>query len=113
MKSAGLLTGSFKTLLEFVDASAGIDELLLAGIERMALRADFNAQIIFGGTGMDFVSAGALYYDVFIRGMDSFLHFTHLFLKKLYGFCRTLYGFRRIRLNCSNIPYLLQKRKRR
>jgi len=34
------------TLAEFLDTSGGIDDLLLAGIERMAGRADFDVQLV-------------------------------------------------------------------
>ena len=44
---------------EFLDASGGIDELLAAGVERMALAADFNFDLGHGGADGKSISAGA------------------------------------------------------
>ena len=71
-----LLLCSLQTLLELVNASAGINKLLLAGKERMALRANFNADdTALGRTGLDFFAACALDSDFAIVGMESFFHF--------------------------------------
>jgi hypothetical protein len=46
--SFGVL-GSFGLAgLEFVDAAGGVDELLLAGVERVAVRANFHGNILHG-----------------------------------------------------------------
>ena len=71
---AGLFR-SFETLLELVKTSAGINELLLAGIERMALAADFDLHIALRGTSLYLGAASALDNALFIFGMNSFLHF--------------------------------------
>ena len=63
-----------QTLLELVNASACINELLLAGEERMALGADFNLQIALGGARLDFCAASTLDGALFIFGMDLILH---------------------------------------
>ncbi len=69
----------FESLLEFVDATAGIDELLLAGIERMALRANFNLHLAaLGGSGLNALTAGTNNSALFVVGMDSLFHFFHL-----------------------------------
>ena len=61
-------------LVELIHATAGIDELLLAGIERMALGADFNRDVLLGAAGLDHGTAGAADGGGFVIGMDSGLH---------------------------------------
>ena len=48
-----------EALLEAIDATACIDELLLSGKERMALGANFNTDILLGGAGLDNITASA------------------------------------------------------
>ena len=38
-----------ETLVEAINTSTGVNQLLLAGIERVALGADFNANVLLGG----------------------------------------------------------------
>ena len=68
--------GSGKTvfLVELIHAAAGIDKLLLAGVERVALGADFNRDVLPGGAGLDDVAAGAADLGAVIFRMDAFLH---------------------------------------
>ncbi len=48
------------TLLEAVDATSGVDELLLTGEERVALRADFDRKVVLHrGAGFKFAATGA------------------------------------------------------
>jgi hypothetical protein len=70
-----LFAGSCETLLELVNTSAGVNKLLLAGEERVALGANFNAEIALGGTARNFVAACASDNAFFVFGMDAFLHF--------------------------------------
>ncbi len=51
--------GFFGKLLETVDAAGGIDEFLLAGIERVALRTDFRVHFFDGRAGNEHCSARA------------------------------------------------------
>ena len=60
--------------LEAIHTSAGINHFLPAGEERMAFRANFNANVFFGGTGMDHIAASAGDRGVHILRMDSLLH---------------------------------------
>ena len=62
-------------LLESLDAARGVNQLLFAGEERMAVRADFNVNVFLGRTRRPRVPAGAddMTFDVF--GMNSFFHF--------------------------------------
>ena len=62
-------------LVELGNASAGIDQLLLAGVERMALAANFNADLRLGIAGMDHVAACAGNGAIHIVGMNTLLHF--------------------------------------
>jgi hypothetical protein len=61
-------------LFELLHAPAGIDELLFAGVKRVALGAHFKVQVVPGGTGGKFIAAGALNLNFFVRRMDAFFH---------------------------------------
>ena len=68
------------TLLESVNASAGVNKLLLAGEERMAVGANIYAHIALRGASFVGCAAGTSDYTRLIVGMDSLLHNTfHLF----------------------------------
>ena len=63
------------TLVEAIDASGGIDELLFTGEERVASRTDFDVQVTFlGGASLECFAAraGDGYFNVF--GMNSWFH---------------------------------------
>ena len=60
--------------IELRNASAGIDQLLLAGEEGVTLRADFYANILLRRTCLNYITAGAFDSSLLIIGMDSFLH---------------------------------------
>jgi hypothetical protein len=60
---------------EALHASGGIHQLLLAGKERVAVRADFQVDgALVGGPGGKCVSACAVHAHFFIFGMDRCLH---------------------------------------
>ena len=64
-------------LLEALDAAGGIDQLLLASEEGMAIRADFYAQRLAGEgrARFKFVStARTMHADRVVIRMDSFFH---------------------------------------
>ena len=69
-----------KSLVEPIKTSTGVTQLLLAGIERVALGADLNADVLLGGTGRKDVATGTANSSLFVLGMDTFLHVVHLFL---------------------------------
>src|SRR2546423_9265063 len=60
--------------LETLNPSSGVDQLLLAGIEGMARRADLHVQVRFGGPRVELVSAGAVHVREHVLGMDRDLH---------------------------------------
>ena len=62
-------------LVELVNAAAGVNQLLLAGVEGVALGADFHGDVLLGRTGLDDSAASALDGGLLVIGMDSFLHF--------------------------------------
>ena len=65
------------TLVEAIDASCGIDELLFARKERVASRTDFDVQVTFlRGAGLECFAARTcdVYFDVF--GVNSRFHLT-------------------------------------
>jgi hypothetical protein len=57
-----------------LNASGRIDQLLLAGIEGMALGANFDPDFAFCRTRKDLIAAGALYERLMILGVNVFLH---------------------------------------
>ena len=61
-----------ETLLEAVNTSACINKLLLTGVERMALGADFNSDVLLSGTGLDHITACAGDSGLNVVGMNSF-----------------------------------------
>ena len=72
-----------ETLFETVHTSAGVDQLLLTGKERMALAANLNADVLFGRARLKGVAAGALDGGHLVFGMDLFLHrLSHLASQK-------------------------------
>ena len=69
-----------KTLVEAINTSTGVNQLLLAGIERVALGADFNTNVLLSGAGRKDVATSTANRGLFVFGVDTFLHFVHLFL---------------------------------
>ena len=70
---AGIGLGVFAT--EALDASGSIHQLLLAGKERVAVRADFQVNgALMGGPGGKCVSACAVHFCFFVLRMDCWLH---------------------------------------
>ena len=67
-------------LLEAIHTSAGVNQLLLASVERMALGADINAHFLLDGTGLESFAANATNDTLAVIGMDIFLHGFHLTL---------------------------------
>ena len=81
-----LLNGLFhvETLLEAVNASAGIDQLLLAGEEGVALGANFDLQFTLHGTRLKRLTAHATDDGLAIFGMDLFFHALSPLLRMLW-----------------------------
>ena len=65
---------SAEALVEAINTSAGIDELLLTRKEGMAFGANFNADILAGGAGLDLRAARAADDGGLILGMDVLFH---------------------------------------
>src|SRR5688500_7730673 len=62
-------------LAEFVDATAGVDDLLLARIERMAVRAHLDLQVVAQRRArVEGVATAAGHRDLFVLGMDCVFH---------------------------------------
>src|SRR5690606_38406718 len=59
---------------EAVHAALGVDQLLAAREERVAVGADLEVQILFGGAGLPRRAAGAVNRDLVVIGMDAGLH---------------------------------------
>jgi hypothetical protein len=64
-------------LIEAIDASRSIDQLLLAGEKRMTSRADFNVQIaFFGRARLKGFAAGAGNRDLAIFRVNLWFHYS-------------------------------------
>ena len=62
-------------LVEAIDASGGIDQLLLAGKERVASGTNFNVQVTFlGGASMECLAARAGDGDIDVFWVNSWFH---------------------------------------
>lgn len=61
-------------LLELINSAAGIQELLLAGEERMAAGANFDAQLFLGRSSFKGVAAGAGHLSYIVLGLNCCLH---------------------------------------
>ena len=68
-----------KSLVEPINTSTGVNQLLLAGVERVALGADFNSDVLLGGASRKDIATSAANRSLFVLGMETFLHFVHLF----------------------------------
>src|SRR5205823_7041479 len=60
--------------LEPFDPAPGVDQLLLAGIERVALRAQLDMDLRAGRTGLERVPTGAAHDAPDVLGVDPLLH---------------------------------------
>ena len=69
-----------ETLVETVNTSTGVNQLLLAGLERVALGANLNTDVLLSGASCKDITTGTTNGSLFVVGMDTFLHFVHLFL---------------------------------
>ena len=69
-----------KTLVETVNTSTGVNQLLLAGVERVALGADFNSDFLLSGASGKRIATSTANGSLFVVRMDTFLHVVHLFL---------------------------------
>jgi hypothetical protein len=72
----GLGAASSRVLLtKLVHATCGVDHFLLTGVERMAVRANLNLQILSKSrAGLERVAARAGHGDLFIVGMGGGFH---------------------------------------
>lgn len=61
-------------LVEAFNTSASVNQLLLAGIERVTLGADFNSDILLSRPGLEHGTTSTANGSLLIIGMDSLLH---------------------------------------
>jgi len=66
-------------LVELINTTAGINKLLLSGIEGVTLGADFNLDILLCAARFNDLTTSTSDSGLLIIGMDSFLHVFHLF----------------------------------
>jgi len=63
-------------LLKLIDAARGVNQLLAAGEERVAVGANFNADVaLMRRARLKHVSTGADYIELVISGVNSSFHF--------------------------------------
>ena len=76
LRCAGFRRGVRVLLLKALDATGGVDQLLLAGKERMATRANFYAQhlALDRRAGLEGVAAGAMHRNLVIVGVNTGFH---------------------------------------
>ena len=67
-----------EALVEALNTSAAVNQLLLTSVERMALGANFDVDLGFGGTSLDDVAASAGDGAVNVVRMDTLFHSFHL-----------------------------------
>ena len=65
-------------LLELVNTSTGINQLLLTGEERMALGADIDAELRLRGARLERVATAAGDRSLVVLRMDTLFHSLHL-----------------------------------
>src|SRR5919108_5384984 len=70
----GLAARACGPAAEALDAPAGIDQLLPAGVEGMAVRADLHMQLRLRGAGPELVAARAAHVGRDVLGVDVGLH---------------------------------------
>src|SRR5437588_6199402 len=66
--------------LEALHAAAGVDQLLLARVERVAVRADLHAELGLRGAGGERVAARAVDRGGHVLGVDALLHLASPFM---------------------------------
>ena len=77
---SAILLVQTELLVEAADAATGVDHLLLTGVEGMTLGTNFHADVLLGGASLDHVATGAPDGGLLVVGMNSCLHYIHLFL---------------------------------
>lgn len=83
--SSGAVGGRFLavTFVKAIDASCGIDQLLLTREERMAGRTDFDVQVALAGrAGLERLAAGAANGYFVIFGVNSWFHYSSSLSKR-------------------------------
>jgi hypothetical protein len=58
------------TTLEALDAASGVDQLLFAGVERVALAAKLHVQIVFRRPRVELVAARTVHVGKGVIGVD-------------------------------------------
>src|SRR5918999_5938419 len=66
--------GARRTAAEALHAAAGVDQLLAARVERVAVRADLDVQLRLGGARPELVAARAAHVRRSVLGVDLGLH---------------------------------------
>ena len=65
--------------VELINASAGVNQLLLARVKGVTLRADLNFDVLPRASRINNLTASALNCRLLIIGMNTVFHHVHLF----------------------------------
>jgi len=77
------------TLVEAIDTSCGIDQLLFSGKEWMASRTNFDVQVTFlGGASLERLATRAADRNLNVFWMDSWFHFVTLYKRRHAAFSK-------------------------
>lgn len=63
-----------EALVEAVNTTTGVNDLLLASVERVAFRANVQVQIATSGVDLEFVTARALDVNSLVLWVDTLFH---------------------------------------
>jgi hypothetical protein len=63
-----------EALVETVNTTTGVNDLLLASVERVAFRANVQVQIATSGVDLEFVTARALDVNSLVLWVDTLFH---------------------------------------
>jgi hypothetical protein len=77
-------------LAEFLNTASGVNNLLFAGIERVALRANFNVQVLaHGRAGLERKATAAVHVDFVVVWVGVWFHESSPCLLRRFGLlCR-------------------------
>src|SRR5262245_38627874 len=83
--TSALLAGALETPLEALDAAAGVEELLLARVERVAVGANLDVELGLRRAGRERVPARAGHGREDVLGMDTGLHCAAKIAEAIWG----------------------------
>jgi len=74
-----------KLLIELINTSTGVYQLLLACIKGVTLGTDLDLDVLLRASRLNNLTASTPYSGLLVIGMYPFLHYVHLFLCNLHA----------------------------